>query len=137
MATSRKDPSTLGGSTTMRTKQHTNAVCVMGQMVEFSPGTSSEEMACNAMVEASIEESPIYFRGAAEQDFLGWEYHMAKNVVGNLPQWYKSMSDYSTISGDDFGTLSTEDRDTTLQVAVAHGKTYGNLTSDGEPIPIR
>lgn len=70
MATSRKDPSTLGGSTTMRTKQHTNAVCVMGQMVEFSPGTSSEEMACNAMVEASIEESPIYFRGAAENEWV-------------------------------------------------------------------
>lgn len=72
-----------------------------------------------------------------EQDFLGWEYHMAKNVVGNLPQWYKSMSEYGTISGDDFGTLSQDDRDVTLQVAVDHGKTYGNLTSDGEPIPIR
>lgn len=56
----------------MATKKHPNAICIMGQMVEFSPGTSSEseEMACNAMVDAGIKETPIYFRGAAENEWV-------------------------------------------------------------------
>lgn len=86
---------------------------------------------------AHVFASKVQPNRSVEQDFLGWEYQMAKDVVGNLPEWYKCMSDYSTISGDDFGTLSPEDRETTLQIAVAHGKTYGNLTSSGEPINIR
>lgn len=56
----------------MTTKQHPNAVCVMGRMVEFSPGPGSESeiMACNAMVEAGLMSRPIYCRGAAPGEWV-------------------------------------------------------------------
>ena len=51
--------------------RHPNAVCVMGQMIEFVPGDqASEAITCNAMVEAGIMSRPIYFRGAEPGEWI-------------------------------------------------------------------
>lgn len=81
-------------------------------------------------------------RAAAEYDFLGWEFIVARKV-DLLPAWLASMTHYVIVHDAEtgmeatFDELSVDEQSDALEERVAFAIEQGLLTPDGEPLSIR
>jgi hypothetical protein len=97
------------------------------------PGCVIHEMGHLFLVEAEPEVCPD------EWPWFGWEVVLARQV-GCYPTWSKSSSTYivgGSCQGMEWGRLKPHERRCLITDRIAHAKTIGILSQDGEPLCTR